>query len=112
SLESVPGWVWDGEGPNPYFAFLATADHVLVTEDSVNMAAEAGATGKPVHVLGLGGGSPKFAAFHASLSARGVTRLFSGALETWAYAPLDETGRAARAVMDFVTGGEPVAGIV
>ena len=41
--------IWDGTGANPYFAFLHHADHVLVTEDSANMAAEAASTAKPVH---------------------------------------------------------------
>lgn len=98
-LSDVAGWIWDGEGPNPYFAFLEAADHILVTEDSVNMAAEAAATGKPVHILGLDGGSPKFEAYHAALQARGATRPFSGALDSWTYEPLDETARAAREVL-------------
>lgn len=96
----LPGWVWDGQGPNPYFAFLKAADHVLVTEDSANMATEAAATGKPVHILPLDGDSPKFARFHAALQARGVARPFTGALESWTYEPLRETERAARAVLD------------
>ena len=100
ALSDLPGWIWDGEGPNPYFAFLARADHIVVTEDSVNMAAEAAATGAPVHILTLDGGAPKFDAFHAALQARGATRPFTGALDSWTYVPLDETARAAREVLD------------
>ena len=33
--------IWDGAGDNPYFAYLAFADHVLVTEDSASMVSEA-----------------------------------------------------------------------
>lgn len=40
-------------GLNPYMAFLALCDHVVVTEDSVSMIAEACATGKPVEVFAL-----------------------------------------------------------
>jgi mitochondrial fission protein ELM1 len=40
--------LWDGTGENPYFAFLATADAIVTTEDSVNMVTEATGTGKPV----------------------------------------------------------------
>lgn len=98
-LSGLPGWIWDGEGTNPYFAFLHSADHIAVTEDSVNMAAEAAATGKPVHILALDGGSPKFDAFHAALQTRGAARPFTGALDSWTYAPLDETTRAAREVL-------------
>ena len=53
--------LWDGTGDNPYFAFLALADAIVVTEDSVNMVTEAAGTGKPVYVQELSGrstGSP------------------------------------------------------
>ncbi len=98
-LAALPGMIWDGEGPNPYFAFLDLADHILVTEDSVNMATEAAATGKPVQILGLDGSSPKIEGLHAALQARGIARPFAGRLETWTYAPLNETDRAAREVL-------------
>ena len=101
-LSSLPGRVWDGAGPNPLFAFLHFADHILVTEDSANMAAEAASTGKPVHVLPMVGRGPagKFARLHADLAARGAARRFDGGLETWSYPPLAETERAARAVLE------------
>jgi mitochondrial fission protein ELM1 len=101
-LSSLPGLVWDGEGPNPLFAFLHFTDHVLVTEDSANMAAEAAATGRPVHILAMiARKAPgKFARLHADLAARGVTRPFDGRLESWTYSPLAETERAARAVLE------------
>ena len=63
------------------------------------MAAEAATTGKPVHILALDGGSPKFDAFHAALQARGAARPFAGAVDSWTYAPLDETTRAAHEVL-------------
>lgn len=98
-LGPLPGWIWDETGENPYAAFLAAADAVLVTEDSTNLATDAAATGKPVHVLAMAGASAKFTRFHADLEGRGVTRRFDGGLENWAYTPLDETGRAAREVL-------------
>lgn len=98
-LGELPGLIWDGEDPNPYFAFLDLADHILVTEDSVNMATEAAATGKPVHILTLDGSSAKIEGLHAALQARGIARSFAGKLDNWAYAPLNETDRAAREVL-------------
>lgn len=97
-LAGLPAYIWDGTGENPYFAFLALADAVVVTEDSVSMVSEAASTGKPVHVVGLTGGSRKFAAFHRNLRDSGVTRPFAGRLENWTYPPLDDTARAARAI--------------
>ena len=100
-LKGLPGWIWDGEGANPLFAFLNAADQVLVTEDSANMAAEAASTGKPVHVLPMVALKPagKFARLHADLEERGAARPFDGVLESWTYEPLAETDRAARAVL-------------
>ncbi len=98
ALAGTDAFVWDGAGENPYFGLLAHADALLVTEDSTNMVTEAAATGKPVHILALDGGSAKFTRFHDDLAARGVTRPFTGRLESWTYDPLDETSRAAEAI--------------
>lgn len=104
-LAALPGLIWDGEGPNPYFAFLRFADHVLVTEDSANMVAEAASTGRPVHILPMITQKPadKFARLHADLRERGAARAFDGSLQAWTYEPLAETDRAARAVLDRMT---------
>lgn len=101
-LADLPGWIWDGSGDNPLFGFLHFADHILVTEDSANMAAEAASTGKPVHILPMVPLKPagKFARLHDDLRSRGATRPFDGTLEGWTYAPLAETDRAAQAVLE------------
>ncbi|WP_443748366.1 mitochondrial fission ELM1 family protein [Asticcacaulis solisilvae] len=102
-LKDTPGILYDGEGDNPYFAFLHAADHILVTEDSVNMTTEAAATGKPLHMLALDrlkeGG--KFETFHRALRMHGIAKPFSGHLEHWSYVPLDETARAARHLLQL-----------
>ena len=100
-LAHLPGLIWDGTGPNPYFAFLHFADHILVTEDSANMAAEAVSTGTPVHILPMVATKPadKFARLHQDLRDRGAARPFDGRLEIWTYEPLNETERAARAIL-------------
>ncbi len=104
-LAHLPGLIWDGDGPNPYFAFLKFADHILVTEDSANMAAEAASTGAPVHILPMIPLKPadKFARLHADLRERGAARPFDGSLESWSYEPLAETDRAARVVLERMT---------
>jgi mitochondrial fission protein ELM1 len=93
-LGSFPGAIWDGNGDNPYFAYLALADALLVTADSVSMISEAAATGKPVHILDLEGGNAKFCRFHAAMRAAGITRPFTGRIESWSYAIQDDTARA------------------
>ncbi len=97
---------WDGEGENPYFAYLALSDALVVTSDSVNMVSEACFTGKPVHVFHLeGGDGTKFQRFQQSLEAAGITRPFAGRLERWSYNRLDERSAIAdevRARLDGV----------
>ena len=98
-LSGLPGVIWNDEGPNPYFAFLAAAEAILVTEDSANMPAEAAASGAPVYLLEMDGGQPRRRRFHEDLAARGVTRPFDGRIETWTYPPLRETERLAEHVL-------------
>ncbi len=91
ATSDAPRIMWDGTGENPYPAFLAAADMLIVTADSVNMCGEACATGKPVYVFTPSGGSPKFERFHKGLKDHGATRPLPESfehLETWSYAPL------------------------
>ena len=109
-LVGLPGAIWDGSGDNPYYAYLAIADALLVTADSVSMVSEAAATGKPVHILGLdgspgggpGGGGAKFARFHETMRKAGITRPFTGQIEHWSYTPPDDTARAGAALRALV----------
>lgn len=92
-LKDTSAYIWNGVGPNPYFALLGLADFILVTEESTNMVTEAAGTGKPVHVVPLTGGSEKFNFFHKEMREIGAARPFVGELETWNYEPLNETAR-------------------
>lgn len=94
-------FLWDGSQPgeNPYFGFLAWADAILVTNDSVSMASEAISTGKPVYTLALDGGSPRFDRFHDLLQTKKHTRPFEGKIENWAVAsPPRDTDHVAEEV--------------
>ena len=87
-----PRILWDLTGDNPYPDFLAHADALVVTADSVNMTGEACATGRPVYVFEPTGGSPKFRRFHQALRSWGATRPLPDGfnnLEVWHYEPLD-----------------------
>jgi uncharacterized protein len=107
-LAGLPASIWDGSGENPYFAYLALADAILVTEDSVSMVTEATATGKPVHVIALAGGSRKFRDFHRQMRAAGITRPFTGDLEEWRYEPLNDTAVAAAEIRRRIAVGAPM----
>ena len=81
---------WGDEGDNPYFAYLAMADAVVVTGDSVSMCSEACATGRPVYIY-----APKkltthkHAKLHTELYEKGYARPLEGVLEDWTHPPLN-----------------------
>jgi hypothetical protein len=101
-LQDLPAFIWDGSGDNPYFGMLGLADAVIVTADSVSMVSEAAATGKPVHVVPLDGGSRKFGRFHRAMEEAGITRPFHGEIERWSYTPPDDSARAGAAIRDLL----------
>ena len=90
AIGTVPNFFWEGDGSNPYFGILGLADFLVVTCDSVNMVSEALASGKPVYVADLPGGTSKFKTFHRHLREEGLTRPFNGALEHYSYIPPDD----------------------
>ena len=95
-------FLWDGREENPYLGLLGLADALVVTNDSVNMLSEAAATGMPIHVFALEGGSTRFDRFLDHMRELGITRQFTGKLESWAYTPPDDTARAVGAVRQLL----------
>ncbi len=96
-----PRLLWDGQGDNPYPQFLAQADLLIVTADSVNMCGEACATGRPVFVFTPSGGSPKFERFQRGLAECGATRPLPehfDAITQWSYTPLDSAAMIAHEI--------------
>ena len=101
ATRGTPRLIWDGAEPNPYADYLANADMLVVTADSVNMTGEASATGRPVYVFEPAGGSAKFRRFHDALRRHGATRPLPDAatgLESWHYEPLDSGAEIGREI--------------
>jgi len=92
-------YFWDGAGENPYRAFLAYADAILVTADSVSMISDALTTGKPAFMIPLEGGSPRFDTLHRHLMEIGALRRFEGGIDSYSYAPLNDAGRIAGEIL-------------
>ena len=102
ALSAAPAFVWDGTGENPYFGILGLADNIVVTADSVNMISEACATGKPVYVYDLPGGSAKSARFRDALLARGLVRSLEVPLVPYPAHKLDEMAAVVAAIGDRI----------
>lgn len=97
-LADVPAFVWDGKGANPYFGILGLADQLIATPDSVNMISEACATGKPVQIYALPGGSRKSERFLNALRERGLTLAFDAKFHGTAGPRIDEMQTVVEAV--------------
>lgn len=91
---------YDGQGSNPYFAYLHHARSIFVTEDSTNMLVEACATGKPVFRLPMSGNPGKFQSLYDSLEKRCGVTYFQSDIVPKSYLPLNETQRAAEFTWD------------
>lgn len=101
---------WETElrdGPNPYVAFLSMCDVAMVTCESANMIADPAFFGKPVHLLKIDGGSPRFDKLHAGFIARRAANWFTGSLNGWTYTPLREAARAADEIVRQVLKRHP-----
>ena len=89
---------WENEerdGPNPYVAFLSMCDLAMVTAESANMIADPAFFAKPVYLLKLDGGSPRFYKLHQGFIGQGAARWFTGGLQSWTYPAIREAARAA-----------------
>lgn len=97
-------FVWTRTGPNPYFAALAVASHVVVTGDSVSMVTEATATGLPVFVEHPSGRhqSGRMHRFHEMFQHDGLVRPFDGSLAEWTYQPPHDTPRVAQIIRERI----------
>jgi mitochondrial fission protein ELM1 len=90
---------WGDAGGNPFAGFLAWADAVVVTGDSVSMLSEALATAVPVFVADPGGLGPRHRRLQESLYAAGQARPLEAAPVPFPRAPLDEAGRVAAVIL-------------
>jgi mitochondrial fission protein ELM1 len=86
---------WGEPGPNPYLGFLATADAIVVTADSVSMISEACATGAPVYFALPEQAGRRQARFIASFVEAGYIRPLADSLAPWPRPVLDESARVA-----------------
>jgi len=94
ALGDVPAHVftWGDDGDNPYMAYLAQADHIIVTGDSVSMCSEACATGRPVYIFAAKKMiAHKHAKLHQDLYAQGYARPLEEVtdLQPWSHPPLN-----------------------
>ena len=102
-LEGIPHHFYDGKsGDNPYVGYLAHADVIFATNDSVNMISEAMCTGKPIYLLPLIGKSKRFSRFYESLIERKIVRYYEGEVDFWTYPPMNETEKAARYIKEML----------
>lgn len=89
-LDTDANFFWDGIGDNPYMAFLAYADMILVTADSASMISESCTTGKPTYMIPLEGGKKRIKRLHRNLTKHGCLREFPDALNHYEYEPLND----------------------
>ena len=99
-------FTWGQDGENPYTGFLALADAIVVTGDSVTMCAEACATQTPVYIYAPPHTvTAKHARLHRRLFDLGYARPMSDVLEDWSHRPLRPAEDIAEYIFRLVAPG-------
>ncbi len=84
---------------NPYFGYLACADVIITSGDSISMCSEACTTGKPVYIYAPENITPeKHRNFHKNLYASGCAKPLDGHLTSWKYSPLNDASYIAEII--------------
>ncbi|MCC6718894.1 MAG: mitochondrial fission ELM1 family protein [Acetobacteraceae bacterium] len=86
---------WGEPEQNPYHGFLASADAIVVTADSISMISEACASSAAVYIACPELAGPRHRRFAETLYQAGLARPLGNALGRWPRPPLDEAGRVA-----------------
>jgi mitochondrial fission protein ELM1 len=96
---------WSRGGENPYMGFLALADAIVVTGDSVSMCSEACASPAPVYIYAPDEVTvPKHRRLHRELYGLGLAKPFDGRFDDWTHPPLNAATDVARAVEALIAG--------
>ena len=90
--------LYDGEGPNPYFAILKASDVIVVTPDSANMVSEAISVPKPVYFIDMESHSKRFKKFINTLVNSNHIRPFQEELDFFQNKKLDAT----QEIVDYI----------
>ena len=99
--EPRSAFLWGQGGDNPYAGFLALADAVVVTGDSVSMCSEACATEGPVYIFAPDGmASVKHQRLHRELVQLEMARRLTpdAVYQHWRHPPLNAANDVARAI--------------
>lgn len=98
---TVPNTIfrWGQEGANPYRGYLALADAIVVTGDSVSMCSEVCATEAPVYIYAPTAlTTEKHARLHRLLYHNGYARPLSGDWSMWTHPRLNSANKVAEAI--------------
>jgi mitochondrial fission protein ELM1 len=100
SLKPIPHRLhaWGSADENPLLGFMAWADVMVVSGDSVSMLSEALVTPAPLFIAPLGDEGPRHRALHDSLYAAGQARPIADAPTAFAREPRDEVARIVAAI--------------
>jgi len=96
-------FLWGDKGDNPYLGYLAWADQIIVTGESVSMCSEACGVGTPVHLFAPKALiTPKHARMLQGLCDDGYAQPLDGGVAPTAHPPLNPAGAIADAIRERV----------
>jgi len=97
---------WGDSGENPYSAYLACADAIVVTGESMSMCSEACSGLGPVYIYAPDGLiTAKHQRLHDDLFKNGYARPFDGQYKDWQHPPVNSALEVADAIRERLLSG-------
>lgn len=94
----------DSGGENPYMGYLACADIIIASGDSISMCSEAASTGKPVYIFAPKDITPKkHQSFHKALYKNGHAAPLTEACKPYSPRPLAEAQEVAMEIKKLLS---------
>ena len=90
-IKGKPHYFYDGNGENPYYAFLAISDAALVTPDSVNMISETLIANLPTYIFNLKSKSKRIKRFLSTLENEKYIKKFDETIEIYDFKKTNPT---------------------
>ena len=99
---NYPHYLYNSEGENPYYAFLAISDIAIVTPDSVNMVSEAITANLSTYIFDLKCKSKKINKFLSKLKSENLIKKIDGEINKFEFKEINATKEIANHLVKLI----------
>ena len=97
-----PHYLYNSEGENPYYAFLAISDIAIVTPDSVNMVSETITANLSTYIFDLKCKSKRINKFLSKLKSENLIKKIDGEINKFEFKEINATKEIANHLVKLI----------